>query len=235
MDLEDNRFEKSLNGAIVKFRAETAADRAKVYVAARASLKRAQYSKPGDAKALELAIEKVESSFAESRQTIAQRSSRAGTLAAMTFVLGVSAGAAAIAYWPEQAAGSAEGPAQQFVKSYNAGVPRLRDANAFLQQVVDSVIDRQKRDRSAFAASAKAFIPLAKFDQQLASRMPKTLPGGTAVIVRADAFNFKILMNWTLCGVASISNPDMIDPVRSPGNTIGCPYFGLWSTGAAKW
>jgi hypothetical protein len=235
MDLEGNRFETSLKNAIVRFRAETAADRAKIYVAARASLKRAQYCKSGDAEALELAIEKIEASFAGQRQTMAQRFARAGTLPVMAFVLGTLAGAAAVGYWPEQVARNADSPAQQLVQSYNKGAPHLHEANAFLQRIVDSVIDRQRRNRSAFAASANKFIPLAKFDQELAGSMPKTLPHGTAVIVRADAFNFKILMNWTLCGVASIASPDMVDPVRASGMTVGCPYFGLWSSGAAKW
>lgn len=235
MDNENNPFEKSLKSAIVKFRAETAADRAKIYAAARTSLERAQYSKPGDADALESAIEKIESSFAERRRPKALGFLHTGNLSAMAFVLGMLAGAAAVAYWPEQVSENANGPAQQLARSYSKGLPLLPEANAFLQQVVDSIIDRQKGDRSAFAASAKTFVGLAAFDPELARQMPKTLPSGTAIIVRADAYNFKVLMNWTLCGVASISNPDMVDPVRASGMTVGCPFFGLWSTGAAKW
>jgi hypothetical protein len=235
MDVGYNRFEQSLNSAIVKFRAETAADRARIYAAARASLKRSQSGKPGDAETLEAAIEKIESSFSKRRRTTTLGFLRTGNLSAMALVLGMLAGAAVVSYWPQPGTENADGPAQRLAQSYSKGLPLLPEANAFLQQVVDSIIKRQQEDRSAFVESAKTFISLAKFDPELASQMPKILPAGTAVIVRADAYNFKVLMNWTLCGVASISKPDMVDPVRGSGMTVGCPFFGLWSAGAAKW
>lgn len=232
MDPEENRFERSLRSAIVKFQAKTAEDRTKIYTAARNTLNQAQDRGPRDSEALEAAITDVEASFAVPREATAARRWRAGMVPAATFALGILIGATLVAYQPVE---NVEGPAQQFAQDYQKGAPLLPDANDFLRQIVDSIIDKQKQDRSAFAASAKTFISLAKFDPDLAAQMPKTLPSGTAVIVRADAFDFKVLMNWTLCGVASIAAPEMIDPVRSSGMIVGCPFFGIWSGNAAKW
>src|SRR5690606_28587264 len=109
------------------------------------------------------------------------------------------------------------------------------EATRFIRQVVDAIVERQKRDRASFGESAKNFILLSKFDPELAKAAPKGLPPGTLVTLRADATDLKVLMNWTLCGVASISNPEMVDRVRAPQPTIGCSNFGLWTDGAAKW
>jgi len=53
--------------------------------------------------------------------------------------------------------------------------------------------------------------------------------------VRADQKDLKVLANWTLCGVAMFSNPEMLDPVRSKEDGTGCPYFGMWTPAAVKW
>ena len=65
--------------------------------------------------------------------------------------------------------------------------------------------------------------------------MPTTLPPGTAVVLRANAKDFKILLNWSLCPAASIARPELVDRVRSKPGTLACPYFGVWSQGAANW
>jgi hypothetical protein len=55
------------------------------------------------------------------------------------------------------------------------------------------------------------------------------------VVLRANAKDFKILLNWSLCPAASIARPELVDRVRSKPDTLACPYFGVWSQGAANW
>ena len=83
--------------------------------------------------------------------------------------------------------------------------------------------------------ASKAYVPVSTLDPNLAKEMPATLPPGSTIIVKVDRKDYKILFNWTLCGAVSIAKPEMVDPVRTKINTIGCPYFGLWTDGAAKW
>jgi hypothetical protein len=114
-------------------------------------------------------------------------------------------------------------------------LPQVPVAIAFLNDVADAVLEAQSRDRKKLESASKGFIALGRFDPALAERMPRSLPKGSAVMLRADAFNFKILFNWPLCGAVSISNPAMVDPVRSLPSSIGCPYFGIWTSGANGW
>jgi hypothetical protein len=61
------------------------------------------------------------------------------------------------------------------------------------------------------------------------------MPPGSQVVIRADKNDYKVLFNWTLCGVAQIAASEMVEPVRTRAKTLGCQYFGLWTPGAAKW
>ena len=104
MDGVDNRFEKLLRNAIAKFRAESAADREKIYAAARASLKRVQRAGSSDAASLEAAIKAIEASF---RPAAAAPASPVGRLMAIRavaiplacLVIGAGAGAYAASVW----------------------------------------------------------------------------------------------------------------------------------------
>jgi hypothetical protein len=119
---------------------------------------------------------------------------------------------------------------------YEETLPLVPVAVDALHKVSAMVIRMQKDDPAGLEEKAsKAYVPVSTLDPNLAKEMPATLPPGSTIIVKVDRKDYKILFNWTLCGAVSIAKPEMVDPVRTKINTIGCPYFGLWTDGAAKW
>jgi hypothetical protein len=189
---------------------------------------------------LETAIDEVESSYpaaAESPPPPAPRTSLARYLAAVAASALVGAVVASLVLATYVPTLFNESKAVDALRlQYDNALPHLPAATSFLHKVSEAIINKQKADGDALARTASAkFIPLKTLDPQLATKMPATLPPGTEMIVRADKDDFKILYNWTLCGTAKVTKPDMVDPVRDRAGAVGCPYFGLWTAGAARW
>lgn len=189
---------------------------------------------------LEAAIAATEATFTARRSRFALPDRlKALHSATLALLVGLVVGAGASTYIHANAAAVAteqEAAAmEQWRQALSDSAALMPEATRFIRHVVDAVVERQKTDRAALEANPKWMIPLEKFDPALAEQMPKSLPKGTAVVLRADATNLKVLMNWTLCGVASVTNPELVDRQRASAASIGCPYFGLWTDGAATW
>ena len=133
-------------------------------------------------------------------------------------------------------AGQPVGAREALEAKYAKALRQLPEAEEFLTEVSDAVIEMQKKDRVALEAKAgKKFVGLKQLDPGLAEKMPKSLPPGSAMIVRANGRDFKILFNWTLCAAASVARPELVDHVRSKTDMLGCPFFGIWTRKAANW
>jgi len=234
-----DKIEQAVRKAIDDRGARDPAQRARIYGAARAALGR----RPDvDADALarfDALAGRIEAGYAPKPAETQGRSRLRGTWNAarpwLLFAAGVLVGAGALLFADAIAVNSAVADKEDmFRRNYEATRAQVPVASEFLHEVADAVIKAQGGDRKRLDATKK-FVALAKFDPDLAKNIPRTLPKGSAVILKADPFNFKILFNWPLCGTVSISNPDMVDPVRALPNAIGCPYFGLWTSGASRW
>lgn len=238
--MAQDRFEAALHRAIVKRRAETPEQREQIYAAARESFQRTGRATE-ELDALGAAIKSVEDTFSKpSRKTAPRWTEILNPWMAPVFLAGIAAGLGATYLLSITPAGTNDIDdavfAQRHVeRTYKENADLMPAAIGYLREVTDAIVARQRNDRATLAKSEKTFVGLATFDAQLAQKIPAALPRGTSVIVRANATDFKVLMNWTLCGVAAISNPEMIDKVRTTVTTVGCPYFGLWTTDAARW
>lgn len=237
--MSQEQYEAAIRRAIAKNHAETPEARERVYAAARESFQRSGKS-DAELKALDAAMQAVEDSFSKpSQQT---KRLRAGLSAWMvpTFAAGLAVGIGAAYALSDSspntvAMNDAAFSQRYFERAYKEHADQMPVAIGYLREVTEAIVARQNNDRPSLVKSEKTFISLAGFDAQLAKKLPPSLPPGTSVIVRASATDFKVLMNWTLCGIASISNPEMVDKVRSKVATIGCPYFGMWTSSAATW
>lgn len=124
---------------------------------------------------------------------------------------------------------------QSWQKAYQAAVPKVEIAAAFLERVSDAVADRQTEDGVGLTAVAGGdFVPLKAVAPELAAQFPKELKG-SKVIVRADEVGYKILFDWPLCATAQIVKPDLVDPKRRRKATVGCSHFGVWNKSGAAW
>ncbi len=152
---------------------------------------------------LELAISAIEQSFEPKRQF----SIRMPLILLATLLLGIAAGSAAtmMIVKPTSLTSGKADMATKLMITYHEQKALLPVADRFLQKIVDAIIERQRSDRKSLGASSKSFIGLAKFDPKLNSELPKSLPPETNVVLRADTQDFKILMNWPLCGIAKLS------------------------------
>ena len=236
--MQRETLEKAIKDAIVKRAATSRPAREKIYSAARASLRRRPDLAQEDLAQLDAAIEAIEATFMRrERPPPGSERVRPLRIAAIALLAGVALGAGVPLYLNAQGAPSGkEGKAfAELRQTYRNNVSLMPEATKFIRQVVDAVVERQKSDKASLQASATKFIPLAKFNPELAKQLPKSLPPGTSMMLRADATDLKVLMNWTLCGVASISHPEMVDKKRAPQPSVGCPFFGLWTNGAADW
>lgn len=182
----------------------------------------------------------IETSYASRRDPRLSASARRAVRKNMlrylpVFALGIAVGVLGCRFAFPTAASPGMEKLQSVGSSYEATRAQVPVAMGFLQEVADAIIKAQKGDRKKLDISTKGFVALAKFDAQLAKKVPSSMPKGSAVMLRADAFNFKVLFNWPLCGTVKIADPDLVDPVRAVPNTVGCPYFGLWTSEAAKW
>lgn len=230
------RFEAAIRNAIAKHRAETPEHRQQIYHAARTSFQRLARSTE-DAAALDSAIAKVEASFADN-SALVERTHRRRYLAsgAVLLLVGIATGALSASYFISSSTSAVEEEiGAGFSRQYNNDMRHMPGVIAYLREVTDAIVERQRNDRDSLEPANGAFIAVSKLDPVLGGKMPKSLPSGTQFIVKADQKDFKVLANWTLCGVAKVSNPEMLDPVRSKADGIGCPYFGMWTPGAVKW
>jgi hypothetical protein len=233
------KLEQAVRKAIEDRGARSPEDRARVYAAARAALGRRQDVDGETLARFDVLAKKIEASCAPEP---AATSSRPWLLEKwnsvrqwLLFAAGIIVGAGALLFVDAMTVNSIGFDKMEVVRrSYKATQPQVSVAVEFLHEVADAVIKAQGDDRKKLDAT-KGFVPLAKFDPDLAKKIPSSLPRGSTIILKADPFNFKILFNWPLCGTVSISNPGMVDPVRALPNTIGCPYFGLWTSGATNW
>jgi hypothetical protein len=238
--MDHDKLTHTIRKMIADRNARTPSERRNIYAAARAALERTANPDTVIMMELETAIDEVESSYpamAESPPPLPPHTSLMRSLApaaASALVGAVVASLILAIYVPTL---FSESKAVDALKlQYDSALPHLSTAMSFLHKVSDSIVAKQKADGDALARTASAnFIPLKALDPQLAKQMPATLPLGTTMIVRADKDDFKILYNWTLCGTAKVAKPDMVDPVRDRADAVGCPYFGLWTAGAAKW
>ncbi|MBB6013512.1 hypothetical protein HNR59_002901 [Aquamicrobium lusatiense] len=234
--MTSERFEPAIRNAIAKHRAETREQRERIYQAARASFQRSDRSSE-DIENLNLAIEKVESSFERNTGAVLKKQKQRNLVnAAILLFLGVFIGSvSSLIFTGSTTADSEDDLKKIFIDRYNKDIVIVPDAIEYLREITDAIVDHQRNNRDILTPSNKTFVTIAKIDPDLAKRMPKTLPQGTQFIVKADHKDFKVLANWTLCGAAMFSNPEMLDPVRSKADRIGCPNFGMWTPGAVKW
>lgn len=232
--MQRERIEKIINDAIVANNAQTPVDRARIYDTARAAFrKKAEEGDKETSAILEKVIAEIEGTFAPPALSRWARTYRPILIG---FVAGlIAAGGAYLVQAQHSLLSASE---QRFSKRFDQalidGAPQLPVAEAFLKELMDKVFARSKTD-PAFQKSAASFVALATFDPELAKTQPKSLPPGSAVIIRADGKDVKVMLNWPLCGVAQIEKPALLDPVRSKADTIGCPYFGVWTDAAASW
>jgi hypothetical protein len=235
------KITQAIRKAIADRDARSPAERQKIYAAARTALGKQLNGASSAATAIEVAISAIEASYAPKPQigAIAPAATPGTGRSLQLFGAGVVLGAfvVALSIWAIIPAAPGGGkPAVALEHQYNNALPQIPIAVEFLRKVSDAVISMQKTDRAGLEAKAsKNFIALQVLDPALVKQMPPSLPVGSAVIVRANAFDFKILFNWTLCGAVRITNPEMVDHVRSKADVVGCPYFGLWTPAAANW
>lgn len=250
--MNQEKFEQAIRKAIADRTVQSPQERLRIYDAARAALARRSSADPSLSETLEAVIEKVESSFTPKTRpeantgTDAKKAGSSFSVLRMArsrslplFIGGALLGAAFTALGFVATAGSA-GPAgtarQKLEAKYANSLKLLPAAEDFLGKVSSAVLDMQKKDGAAVEAKAgKKFIPLKELDESLAKQMATSFPPGTWMVLRANRKDFKILLNWTLCGAASIARPELVDHVRSKTDTLSCPYFGIWTQGAANW
>jgi hypothetical protein len=125
--------------------------------------------------------------------------------------------------------------AATLLRQYNEAAPLIPAAVDYMHEVADAVAKMQKSDPAALEAKSSRFISVAALDPQLWKKLPRAMPARSNVIVEADKNNYKILFGWPLCAAARIAMPEMVNPVSCGADVLGCPFFGLWTQGAAKW
>lgn len=129
--------------------------------------------------------------------------------------------------------------AATLARQYNATAPLVPAAVDYLNKVAAAIVEMQKKDPATLEAKAASrLVGIASVDPELVKNLPlpRSMPPGSTVIVRANRSDYKILLNWTLCAAVRFTRPEMIDPARAPTkDMVGCSYFGLWTPGAAKW
>lgn len=230
------RFEAAIRNAIAKRRAEAPEQRQQIYQAARASFQRLARGAE-DAAALDSAIAKIEASFADNSVQL-EKAQKRRHLASAAFLLlaGIAAGALAAVYTISPSSSAAEEEiGARFSRQYTSDLQHMPTVIAYLREITDAIVERQRNNRESLDPAKGKLVALSMIDPDLVKKMPESLPRGTQFIVRADQKDLKVLANWTLCGVAMFSNPEMLDPVRSRTDSIGCPFFGMWTSGAVKW
>jgi hypothetical protein len=209
-------------------------ERTEIYSAARTSVRKATNDEPAIMAELDQTIDEIEASYKTKPKIGSSRRGVGLSLLAAGVVVGGAAAAgimvAGFHFRPPSPI------AAKLKRQYHATAPLVPAAVDYLHKVVDAVAAMQKNDPTALEAeAAKRFVSVASLDPALWKQFPKSMPPGSRVVVKADKNDYKVLFNWTLCGAAQITVPAMVEPVRTRAKTLGCPYFGLWTSGAAKW
>jgi len=236
--MADEQYEAAIRRAIAKRRAETPEQREQIYAAARESFQRTGRAAE-ELDALDAAIKAIESTFHKAPAVSTMSPwKRYWIVPAFVAAIGAGIGAGYLLSATQAGPNTIDEPAfaqRYFERTYRDQANVLEAAFAYLRELSDEIVRRQRNDRESLARSEKAFVLLSTYDAALAKKMPASLPPGTTVTLRATPTDFKILLNWTLCGMASVSHPEMVDKVRNTVATIGCPYFGVWTPGATNW
>jgi len=211
-------------------------ERTEIYSAARTSVSKATNDEPAIMADLDQVIDEIEASYTTKPEI--KEASRGGATRALAMlgagaVLGGAAAAGIMMFGLRFQ--QVDPVAATFMRQYSAAAPLLQAAVDYLHKVADTVVEMQKSDPAALEAKASKYVSLRVFDPELAKEFPPSVPPGSGILVRADRDDYKILFNWTLCGTARVTRPEMVDPVRNWVDVPGCPYFGLWTPGAAKW
>jgi hypothetical protein len=215
--------------------ARSLGERTEIYSAARASVRKATNDEPAVMAELDQTIDEIETSCKEKPEITKNRRGGAGlALLVVGAVLGGAAAAAGLVFVLRLQ--PVDPIAAKLKQQYDATAPLVPIAVDYLHKVRDAVVEMQKNDPDALEAKAgKRFIPVASLDSALWKQFPKSMPLGTGVLLRANKKNYKILFNWTLCTAVKLSNPEMINSVNKIPSILGCPYFGIWTTDAARW
>jgi hypothetical protein len=235
------KLEQTLRKVIEDRNARSLGERSEVYSAARASVRKATNEEPAVLADVDEIIGEVEASFSRAKAVkengdARRRCGAARIISALTggAILGGIATAAAIVlglqFQPYDPI------AAKLMQQYNATALLVPAAVEYLHKVTDAVVKMQKDDAAALEAIAsEKSISVASLNPALWKQFPKSMPPGSSVIVRANKNDYKILFNWTLCGAARVTAPQMVDPRRAQSEALGCPYFGQWTSAAAKW
>lgn len=234
-EMQREQFEKIIRGMILKREAKERPERETIYAAARASLQRKSDVSAGEIAELDAAIHAIEATFAQVTPYDGADGLKEIKINAIALLLGIVVGAAGMAFISAPTETADAAAFEELKQIYSEQAALMPDAIRFIQDVRDVIEERQTSDEASLVKISNKLTQLSQFDPDLAKQMPQTLPRGTSVLVRADAYDMKVLMNWTLCGVASVANPEMVDRRRARISAIGCPYFGLWTEGAADW
>ncbi|MDN5929101.1 MAG: hypothetical protein L0I29_18715 [Hyphomicrobiales bacterium] len=221
--------------------ARSLGERSEIYSAARSSVRKATNDEPAMLADADEVIEEVEASFTPAKAIKENGGTRPrrgaapiiSALAGGAVLGGIATAAAMILGLQFQPYSPV---AAKLMQQYNATAPLVPVAVDYLHKVRDAVVEMQKNDPEALEAkAAHKFIPVATLDLALGKQFPKSMPPGSGIVVRADKNDYKVLSGWGLCAAARIATPEMIDPVRAKVDVLGCPNFGLWTPGAAKW
>jgi hypothetical protein len=238
------KLEQTVRKLIEDRNARSLGERSEVYSAARKSVRRATNEELAILADTDEVIDEVEASYAPRQQPIKQDgSNRRGGAKPVLFglvggaILGGLAAAAVMVF------GLRFQPytpvAATLVRQYNATVPLVPAAVDYLNKVAAAIVEMQKKDPAALEAKASSkLVGITSVDPELAKNLPlpRSMPPGSTVIIRANRSDYKILLNWTLCTAVRFTKPEMVDPARAPSkDMVGCSYFGLWTPGAVKW
>jgi hypothetical protein len=234
------KLEQTLRKVIEDRSARSIGERSEVYSAARSSVRKATNDEPAVLADVDDVIEEVEASFTPAK-TVQENEGARPRRGAASIVSALAGGAilGCIATAAAMILGLQFQPyspvAAKLMQQYEATAPLLPAAVDYLDKVRDAVVAMQKSDPAALEAKASKYVSIGSFDPALAKEFPKTMPTGSSIVIRANRNDYKILFNWTLCGAARIAKPELVDPVRIRTDVFGCPYFGLWTPGAARW
>jgi hypothetical protein len=236
------KLEQTLRKVIEDRSARSLGERSEVYSAARSSVRKATNDEPAVLADVDEVIEEVEASFTPAQPVAEDKAGRPRRGAAPVIsalaggaILGGLATAAVLVlglqFKPRDPV------AAKLMQQYEATAPLLPAAVDYLHKIADAVVEMQKNDPAALEAkdSSSRFVGLGTFDPALAKQFPRSMPPGSSIVIRANRKDYKVLFSWTLCGAARFTKPEMVDPVRSRADTLGCSNFGLWTPGAAKW
>jgi hypothetical protein len=234
--LDREKLAQTIRKLIADRDADSALEREKTYAAARLALVRTANGDPASMIELESVIADIESSYRIDHPAVGPAGSVWRTFARVAMDVGIGAVVAAAIVAASPLLLDRDRVAGKLKYQYENALPQMQVAVDAINKVSAAVVRMQQADPEGLEAkSSQKFVSLNTIDPQLTKELPASLPVGSGIIVRADRKDYKILFNWTLCGVARIAKPEMVDPVRNRTDVLGCPYFGVWTEGAAKW